>query len=318
MPHPSARPPASVPDPADGLVVSTSGRHGIVETRDGGLRLCHPRGKKLEAVVGDRVIWRASADEGVIERVLPRRNVLYRQDETRTKSFAANLDQVLIVLAAEPAFSERFLARALVACEAARIRPLIALNKADLAEPFTAAWRQLEPYRAMGYAPFALALKPRSADPGHTDFALLERALQDAVTLILGPSGVGKSTLVNRLVPAAAAATGELSRGLNAGTQTTTRTHWYWLDDARHGAIIDSPGFQEFGLHHVAASDLAALMPDFRPHLGQCRFYNCTHTHEPGCAVMTAVGRTPGAGSISPTRYRIYADLYAELSRKTA
>jgi ribosome biogenesis GTPase len=296
------------------LVVSTSGRHCSVQAPDGALRLCHPRGKKLEAVVGDRVIWRATEDEGVIERVSPRRNQLYRQDETRIKSFAANLDQVLIVLAAEPAFSERFLVRALIACEAAGIRALIALNKADLAQPFAGAWHQLAPYRTMGYATFALALKPHVSDPGGTDFVALERTLQGAATLILGPSGVGKSTLVNRLVPTAAATTGALSRGLKTGTQTTTRTHWYWLGDDKAGALIDSPGFQEFGLYHVAASGLAALMPDFRPYLGQCRFYNCTHTHEPGCAVMAAVDGATGTASIGPSRYRIYADLYAELS----
>ena len=315
MPRPGARSLTTPPESAEGLVVSTSGRHCTVEADDGGLRLCHPRGKKLEAVVGDRVLWRASADEGVIERVLPRRNQFYRQDETRTKSFAANLDQVLIVLAAEPAFSERFLARALIACEAAGIHPLVALNKADLAEPFEAAWRQLQPYRAMGHATFALALKPHGGGLGSIDFTALEGALRNQATLILGPSGVGKSTLINRLVPAAAAATGELSKGLNAGTQTTTRTHWYWLDGAKRGAIIDSPGFQEFGLHHVAASDLAALMPDFRPCIGQCRFYNCTHTHEPGCAVIAAVGSSKDADAISPSRYRIYANLYAELSQ---
>lgn len=301
-----------------GLVVATQGRHGTVEAADGRRVLCHPRGKKLTAVVGDQVAWRAAEDEGVIERTLPRRNQLYRQDEMRTKSFAANLDQVLIVLAAEPAFSERFLARALVACEAAGIRPLIALNKADLAEPFADGWKQLAPYRSMGYATFALALKPRGAGGPGTDFAALQALLESAVTLILGPSGVGKSTLVNRLVPGAAAETGELSRALKTGTQTTTRTHWYWLDARKHGALIDSPGFQEFGLHHVEASDLAALMPDFRPHLGTCRFYNCSHTHEPGCGVIAAVDGAAEAGAISPNRYRIYAGLYTELSQATA
>lgn len=301
-----------------GLVVATQGRHGTVEAADGRRVLCHPRGKKLTAVVGDQVAWRAAEDEGVIERTLPRRNQLYRQDEMRIKSFAANLDQVLIVLAAEPAFSERFLARALVACEAAGIRPLIALNKADLIEPFADGWKQLAPYRSMGYATFALALKPRGAGGHGTDFAALQALLEGAVTLILGPSGVGKSTLVNRLVPGAAAETGELSRALRTGTQTTTRTHWYWLGERKHGALIDSPGFQEFGLHHVEASNLTTLMPDFRPHLGACRFYNCSHTHEPGCSVIAAVGGATDAGAISPNRYRLYTRLYAELSQATA
>ena len=128
----------------EGLVVASHGRHCVVETLDGTRRICHPRGKKSQAVVGDQVRWLApppgQGDEGTIEKVLPRRNLFYRQDEIRTKSFAANLDQVLILIAAEPVFSESQLARALIAAEAEGITPLIALNKSDLAEPFARAW----------------------------------------------------------------------------------------------------------------------------------------------------------------------------------
>jgi len=122
-----------------GLVVAGHGRHCWVEDAHGVRRLCHPRGKKNQVVVGDRVLWQPApgqGQEGSIEEVLPRRNLLYRQDELRSKSFAANLDQVLILIAAEPVFSESQLARALIAAEAAQIRPLIVLNKSDLAEPF--------------------------------------------------------------------------------------------------------------------------------------------------------------------------------------
>ena len=140
-------------------MVSTHGRHCMVEAADGQRVLCHPRGKKLQVVVGDRVQWLPSQDEGTIERIAERRNWLYRQDELRTKSFAANLDQVLILVAAEPEFSEHQLARALIACEAAHIEPLIVLNKADLTAPFTRAWQRLAPYRAMGYAVLPLCAK---------------------------------------------------------------------------------------------------------------------------------------------------------------
>jgi len=298
----------------DGLVVGSHGRHCVVETPAGERVICHPRGKKLAVVVGDGVRWRPSHDEGTVEQITPRRNLLYRQDTVRTKSFAANLDQVLILVAAEPEFSEHQLARALIACEAAHIEPLIALNKADLAEPFARAWQRLAPYRAMGYAVLPLAAKPRGPAPAQADtLAALGQRLHGRTTLILGPSGAGKSTLINRLIPGAAAQTGEISQALNSGKHTTTTTTWYWLDEARASALIDSPGFQEFGLHHIDPMQLAAYMPDIRPHVAECRFYNCTHLHEPGCGVTTQVQSSAGADGISASRHRIYSELFAEL-----
>lgn len=298
----------------DGLVVATHGRHCVVEATEGERLICHPRGKKLAVMVGDRVRWKSSHEQGTIEQVAPRRNLLYRQDELRTKSFAANLDRVLILLAAQPEFAERQLARALIACEAARIKPLIALNKADLREPFARAWQRLAPYRDMGYAVLPLAAKPRLDVPEGAD-ALPDLAarLAGCATLILGPSGAGKSSLINRLVPGAAAQTGELSHALAAGRHTTTTTTWYWLDAARTSALIDSPGFQEFGLRHIAPAQLAACMPDVLLHVAGCRFYNCTHLHEPGCGVIPRVKASPAAGEISATRYKIYSDLWTEL-----
>jgi ribosome biogenesis GTPase len=133
---------------------------------------------------------------------------------------------------------------------------------------------------------------------------------------VLGPSGAGKSTLINKLVPGLAILTGELSHALRAGKHTTTSTTWYWIDDGHTSALIDSPGFQEFGLRHIDAMRLARYMPDLSAHADHCRFYNCTHLHEPGCAVMAAVqGQTPTDGqTISADRYRIYSELFAELS----
>ncbi|MFT4268752.1 MAG: ribosome small subunit-dependent GTPase A [Xenophilus sp.] len=294
----------------EGLVVASHGRHCIVETPEGERRICHPRGKKSQAVVGDRVAWLPSEDEGTIERVQPRRNLLYRQDEIRTKSFAANLDQVLILLAAEPEFSEHQLARALIAAEAERIQPIIALNKSDLVEPFERAWARLAAYRHMHYGVLPLSLTAS----GDVDREALVRRLQGHTTLVLGPSGAGKSTLINLLVPGAAAQTGEISQALNSGKHTTTTTTWYWVDAARRTAIIDSPGFQEFGLHHIEPMQLAALMPDIAEHAGECRFYNCTHLHEPGCGVRAQVASDTHAGSISAARHRIYGELFAELS----
>ena len=287
-----------------GLVVASHGRHCMVESMDGERRICHPRGKKSQVVVGDQVEWLPSTDEGTIEKILPRRNLFYRQDEIRTKSFAANLDQVVILLSAEPEFSQMQLTRALIAAEAEHITPIIALNKSDLTDLFARALERLAPYSSMGYTVLQLAIKHgRSSD-------LVER-LQNKTSLILGPSGTGKSTLINQFIPNALVSTGEISHALNSGKHTTTSTNFYWVDAERKTALIDSPGFQEFGLHHIDAMQLAAYMPDFKPHVSECKFYNCTHLHEPGCGVQAAVE----SGKINASRYKLYGMLFAELTQ---
>ncbi|MBD3892914.1 ribosome small subunit-dependent GTPase A [Hydrogenophaga sp.] len=322
MPRPGPTPalPSALTPPSNGLVVAAHGRHCLVESPDGQRRICHPRGKKNQVVVGDLVRWQASGDEGSIEQVLPRRNLLYRQDELRTKSFAANLDLVLVLLAAEPEFSESQLARALIAAEAERIDVLIVLNKSDLQADFSRAWERLDAYRRMGCAVLPLQLQGDTAAPSDAGLVPLQHLLDGKTSLVLGPSGVGKSTLVNRLVPHARALTGEISRALNAGKHTTTSTTWYWSDAQHRTALIDSPGFQEFGLNQIEPMQLAHLMPDLRAALGQCRFYNCSHLHEPGCAVrerVQGVGQAvDAAAQISACRYRIYRELFEELSAK--
>lgn len=289
-----------------GRVVAAHGRHAVVEAPDGTRCRCHTRGKKSEVVVGDQVRWQQTGDEGVIEAVEPRRNLLFRQDEWRTKSFAANLDQLLMMVAVEPPFSESQLTRALIAAAAAGIPVLIGLNKVDL--PAADSVRQrLAPYAAMGAEVIEMAVK---ADPDGT-LATLRPRLQGRTTLILGPSGAGKSTLINRLVPEARAEVGEISVALQSGKHTTTSTTWYWLDESRQGAVLDSPGFQEFGLRQIEAMQLATLMPDLAAELGHCRFHNCTHREEPQCGLRAALE----AGRISPSRWRIYHELFAELSQ---
>jgi ribosome biogenesis GTPase len=289
-----------------GRVVAAHGRHVMVETPDGERLSCHLRGKKSDCVVGDLVRWQPAGDEGVVEHIEPRRNLLFRQDDWRTKSFAANLDQIMVLVAGEPMFSETQLARALVAAEDAGIAVQVLLNKCDLAQAALARERLL-PYRAMGVAVIEAALKVRPDDAR----ALLGPLLAARTTLVLGPSGTGKSTLINLMVKNAAAQVGEISQALNAGRHTTTTTTWYWLDEDRRAALIDSPGFQEFGLRHVGAQQLPLLMPDLRKFVGQCRFYNCTHRQEPGCGVIAAVER----GEVSASRWRIYGEICDELAR---
>ena len=306
--------PAAATQP--GLVVAGFGRHVLVETASGERLICHPRGKKNQALVGDRVRWLPSEDEGTIEKIEPRNNALYRQDELRTKSFAANIDQVLILIAAEPEFSESQLTRALIAAEAARITPIIALNKSDLAEPFARAWAKLAPYRAMGYQVLPLAIKPKENAAENLDqTTALLALLHTKKTLVLGPSGAGKSSLTNLLIPAAKVLTAEISQALNSGKHTTTSTTLYWVDAARSTALIDSPGFQEFGLHHIEPMQLSGLMPDIKAHAQNCKFYNCTHLHEPGCGVILEAKSADGHRTISQARYRLYSELFAELSQ---
>ena len=291
---------------ATGLVVAGYGRHYIVEAPDGVRLICHPRGKKSDCVVGDRVGWKPSGDAGVIEQVQARRNLLFRRDEWKTKAFASNLDQMLLMVAAEPVFSESQLARALIAAESSGISAGIVLNKTDLPQ-IDAARARLAPYAAMGYPVFEVGLKSRP-DAAR---ALLTPMLAGRASLVLGPSGTGKSTLINLLAPDARAQVGEISQALNSGRHTTTATQWYWLDAQRSTGLIDSPGFQEFGLKQIEAGQLARLMPDLREPSTQCRFYNCTHQQEPGCGVRDAVQR----GDIGESRYRIYGEILREVGR---
>lgn len=289
----------------EGRVIAAHGRHYEVELADGSLRQCYPRGKKAAAAaVGDYVaIAPEGLDGGSIAAVHERRNLLYRSDAMRTKQFAANVDRLLIVVAVQPTFSDDLLGRALAGAWTAGIEPLILLNKTDLHDGQEQAELRLAPYVRLGVPILRL-----SAHDSAATRAQLAPELAGRTSLLLGQSGMGKSTLLNALAPEAGAATREHSTALDTGRHTTTSTRLYHLP-APGGDLIDSPGFQAFGLQHLSAGDIERGFPEFTAHIPSCRFYNCTHRREPGCGVLGALERQ----EIDASRYALYLRLLEEL-----
>lgn len=294
-----------------GRVVAAHGRHYVV--RDDGDRavVCFTRGKRSEAACGDVVDFEETGDEqGVIVGIAERRNLLARSNAFRTKRLAANVDAVAIVVAVAPPFSEELLGRAIVAAESIDVPARILLNKVDLVDRASHARDALSLYASLGYAVEELSVK-HAPD---AVVATLAPTMTGRSTLLMGQSGMGKSSLLNLMVPDAQAATRDISEALQTGKHTTTDARLYRLpatvDPAREGALIDTPGFQEFGLSHLTPGTIERAFPELRPSLGRCRFANCMHLHEPGCAVREAVD----AGAIAQRRYELFTRLTTESS----
>ncbi len=279
-----------------GQVIAAFGRQYSVETAAGEILLCVTRGKKTGIACGDQVEFQSTTSgQGVIERIKARSTLLYRSDAFKEKIIAANVTQIIIVVAAVPSFSEELINRCLVAAESQRIQVLIVLNKADLTEETLAAAATLSLYQELGYSLIQLSAKK--------DITALLPYLDGHLSVLAGQSGMGKSTLINTLIPEAKRSTAAISVALDSGCHTTTYSHLYHLDANSH--IIDSPGIQAFGLNHIKRENLAWGFDEFHPYIGQCKFNNCRHTSEPGCALILAVKE----GKISKQRFAFYHKL---------
>ena len=282
----------------EGRIVASYGRRYLVELPDSTTLDCVTRARRGSLACGDRVmVARRGPGQGVIEAAVPRSTLLYRSDRARQKLVAANVTQIVVVVAPVPAFYEDLLNRCLAAAEHGGMAALIALNKMDLPQA-PQALDALAHYCQLGYRLVTLSAK--------RDLAPLVAHLSGQTSVLVGQSGMGKSTIINRLLPEAAVRVAEISTALDSGRHTTTHARLYHLDSTSH--VIDSPGIQEFGLHHLDASELAHAFVEFRPWLGHCRFRDCRHLTEPGCAIAGASSR----GEISEGRLTSYRKLAAE------
>ncbi len=288
-----------------GLVVASYGKRYDVELADKIRISCVTRGKKTDLACGDHVNIKLTATtEGVVESSLPRTTLLYRSNAIKSKILASNVTQIVIVLATQPSFYEALLNRCLIAAEAAKIKPLIVLNKCDLTDVDNAK-AKLQLYADLGYQVVHLSAKQ--------DIHSIKQYLANHQSVLVGQSGMGKSTIINALLPHVNVRTQEISTVLDSGKHTTTATHLYHLDGlafTEPSSLIDSPGLQEFGLNHLSNEQVELAFKEFKPYLGKCRFNNCKHTHEPDCAILNAVK----AGKISTTRLNFYQQLSHELS----
>jgi len=289
----------------DGLVIAHYGTQVAVESEPGCSQRCHLRANLEGLVTGDRVVWCEGDPMGVVVAQRERHSVLSRPDPYgKLKPVAANIDQIMLVIAPFPEPHANLVDRYLVAAEVVGIEPVILLNKTDLLENEPALQESIEAllaiYPTLGYRIIRTSIK----DSG---LAELHSALQERTSVLVGQSGVGKSSLVNVLLPDADIRVGALSESTQKGTHTTTTALLLHLTCG--GTLIDSPGIREFGLWHMNRDQVAQGFREFRPLLGTCKFRDCQHEHEPGCAILQGVE----AGAISARRLDSYRRIIVSL-----
>ncbi len=289
----------------EGLVTAHYGTQVAVESSPGNSQRCHMRANLEGLVTGDRVVWCEGEPTGVVVAQLDRETVLSRPDPYgKLKPIAANIDQIMVVIAPFPTPHANLVNRYLVAAETVGIEPVIVLNKMDLLSDDPQMLQQMEEllaiYPSLGYR----ILRTSCLEGGLQE---LHEALRERTSVFVGQSGVGKSSLVNVLLPDAALRVGALSESTQRGTHTTTTAQLFHLDCG--GSLIDSPGIREFGLWHMSRDQIEQGFREFRDVLGTCKFRDCQHQHEPGCAILGAVE----SGAISPSRLASYRYIVSSL-----
>lgn len=292
-------------DLADGLVITRYSRHVEIEDNQGKRVRCSIRPNIDILVAGDRVIWQTEGDkQGVVVSLYPRGSILARPTSAGLKKpVAANITQIIIVIAPKPEISWPLLDSYLIMAETLRLHAVILLNKTDL--PCEAPKAQLlTDYRLLNYPIiFVSKNEPNSYDD-------LTIALNHQVSVFVGQSGVGKSSLISGILPHEEnIATNEISVGSELGRHTTSNSRYYHLPSG--GALIDSPGVREFSLWDIDTAQIAQGYLEFKPYLSLCKFRNCTHIDTPHCAIISALN----AGSISIRRYENFIKLCTQFSK---
>lgn len=294
----------------EGTVVTRYSVHADVEDEQGQIYRCNLRRTLSNLVVGDKVIWRKGNEQlqgvsGVIEAIHPRKNEITRPDYyDGLKVIAANIDRIIIVSAVVPELSLNIIDRYLVVCENANIPAVILLNKVDLLseEQRQQVETQLKIYQDIGYQTMMISAKTGK------HMQDLTALLSSGTSIFVGQSGVGKSSLINAILPEVNAQVGEVSELSGLGKHTTTSSRLYHLPQG--GDLIDSPGIREFGLWHLNAEQITKGYREFQYFLGTCKFRDCKHLNDPGCALKEAVEK----GKIHPIRFNNYHNLIESLS----
>lgn len=285
-----------------GRVIVNFRRHSLVEADDGTRINCIVKGRKLKPVAGDYVQWEPTEDGGAVTDIGKRHGVIERYDTARDRQvLAANVDLMVVVQAIEPALEWFTMDKYLAAAEANGIEAVIVINKIDLANDneHTQLMERLKDYADLAY-PIQLV----STETG-AGMSELRKLLAGNTNILVGPSGVGKSSIASQLLPEEDIRIGEISEARGEGKHTTTVTTLYHLREG--GELIDSPGVREYRLWPMPPRELAPLFREFRRYTGQCRFADCLHRKEPSCAIKAAVE----SGEISERRYHSYASLLA-------
>ncbi|MDY4350804.1 small ribosomal subunit biogenesis GTPase RsgA [Pectobacterium brasiliense] len=291
-------------DAQEGIIISRFGMHADVEAADGVVHRCNIRRTLSSLVTGDRVVWRPGHESlagisGIVEAVHPRHSVLTRPDYyDGIKPIAANIDQIVIVSAILPELSLNIIDRYLVACETLEIDPLIVLNKIDLLDDKSRQFvdKKMDIYRALDYRVLMVSSHTQQGIPE------LEQALTDRISIFAGQSGVGKSSLLNALLALdeERILVNEVSDNSGLGQHTTTASRLYHFPHG--GDVIDSPGVREFGLWHLEPEQVTSGFIELRKYIGSCKFRDCKHENDPGCAINAALAR----GEIAIERFDNY------------